>query len=249
LIPPSTAVPSANDTRENIKIAEILYGPARLDRALVEIARAARINVAVEYYTTPGAIPLLVKRGTLQDALRRTESHPIVRFWSETVLVVRPRDWPFRYDREPKASLIDRWDDERNQDGAISLGAYLDAAGTTEDRRLSTLFGHADQQGQLLYRTEAVKLLRHRFVLRGYRSLSGPQRREAEQTAGLPLARLTSAGLAHWRPVLDRFPYLPTDALLHLRLRTVPSNSRADPLPRFYLLGIPGIDSLPLVTE
>ncbi|MGV3720125.1 MAG: hypothetical protein ACO1SX_04370 [Actinomycetota bacterium] len=242
--------PVFTDPARERSVLSLKYGPARLDQALLELARASKVNLVADYYTKPGDIPVNGSGRSLAGWLGQVEkSHSLAHFWQGPTLVIRSRDWPRATDREPTASVTDHLDARQRKAGALGFDEYLYAANALRDSQLATLFNHADQHGRRLYQRDVPRLTRYRHVLRGFAALTDPQRRLLRSDAGLPVAALTPSQLERWRPALRRFSLFPPASFNHagLKISSVPEGS--GPLPDFLLLGLPELPEVELAVN
>ncbi len=228
----------------------LTYGTARSDRALLEIARAAGVNLAADAYTRGQPFPLVARDKPLQSLLADYETlYRGSHCWLGSALVMRSRDWPFRYDREPPAAVLDRWDAALKKPGDHhSCDDYLAAAAGAQDRQIPGIRNHLDEHGESLHRESAYRLGRNRHVLRGWASLNAPQKQAAGGQRGVALASLGAPQQAAWRRALAPYELVLQGAdWSALRLRALPPASGDEVIPSFVLLGLPDISPVDLV--
>jgi hypothetical protein len=236
---------------EKTKRLDLLYGPARMDRALIEIARAAGISLAAEYYTEPGAFPLISSQLPLERVLRDAETlYHLVHFCVGGTLVVRCRDWRYRCDREPFGAIVDLLEEQKQHHGALSLDDYIAAASVLDDPRLPALRNHQDEHGSQLFLREAPRLAAYRNVLRGCAGLTPAERAALASEQGLALAALSPPELARWQRALRPFMLLLTpEAMRTARIRVTPSAPGYQGIPSFLLEGVPDLEPVPLASD
>jgi hypothetical protein len=218
-----------------------------MDRALLEIARAAEVDLAAEDFTRLDHMSLYCHNRPLGEVLKDTERQlQLAHFWVGSTLVLRARDWPYAVDHEPLAGLIDLWEREEHDHGFLPLGDYLDAATALDDAQIAMLRNHRDERGMLRWPMEAVRLLRNRHMLRGFAALDGERREQMFSAEGLPLLEAAVAQPAAWQRVLLRFALFPRSALSAARVRAAPPESPDIGVPTVYLTGIPGMEPVTL---
>ncbi len=225
------------------------FGAARSDRALLEIARAAGVNLAADAYTRGEPYTLFVRGQPLSKVLGDWKKpYRGSQFWLGSTLVMRSRDWPYRCGREPPAAIADRWDTSLKRQGVLSFADYLLAATAVRDRQIQGLWNHLDERGTAKHREAAYRLSRHRHVLRGWTRLTAAQKREVASARGLMLGKLTVQQKAAWQRAISPYELLTAGAAGSvLRLRTTPAESAEQAIPNFLLLGLPAMPPVDLV--
>jgi hypothetical protein len=256
--PRQLAPPDARftDPTEEMKL-DVGYGPSRMDRGLIEIARAAGVNLAADYYTKPGALDLQTRAHPLGDLLKQAETlHRMAHFWTGKSLIVRARDWPLAFDREPAAAVLDRWDRRKEEQKPLTLDDYVEAATRLTDAQIVTVSNHSDERAQRLHRFEVKPLAQLRHVLRGYAELNGLQRTAIAGPQGMAVASLSKEQSQSWGPVLRRLAVFPPEAVQRTRIRMIMGRIQPGPvatpdalLPTFVMLGLPGAPLLDLVGD
>jgi hypothetical protein len=216
-----------------------------MDRAVLELARAAGVNLAADYYTKPGHAQI-AGRQTLGRLLRDVDSAVnTAHFWTGPTLVVRSKDWAASYDREPVTAVIDRWELRTAAGKALQYPDYSFAATALADLQIGRLSVHADEHGRRLWHQEVDLLSQNRHTLRGLASLTSSQVNRMRAQDGLLVKLLTIPQSRAWRAALRPLALYPREALSNVRIRLLDR----DPIPSVTVVGLPTVGGLELVRE